>query len=161
MRGWLNPLRQQPGDGQQAKPTLNIGAFLIGFPIGLVISSFIFAFLLRAAAYFVLGDHVNFGTAFMTIMVGNLINCVLIVSASFMYGAVNGSAEGSQVLSLTMLPIAFLIQSGVISSNLDTDYGTACLVSLAMYAIWFVIGIILGGAIYVFFAPVAAGGFVG
>jgi hypothetical protein len=161
MRGWLNPSRQQLTDGEKVKSTLSVAALLIGLPIGLVVGSCISAFVLRAAAYFVLGDHVGFGSAFTTSLVANLINGVLGFGAGFIYGAVNGSAEGSQVLSLVILPVTFLIQSGVISSNLDTDYGAACLVSLAMYAIWFVIGIIIVGAIFVFFAPMAAAGFVG
>jgi hypothetical protein len=161
MRSWLNSPRQQASDGERVKPALNVGALLIVLPIFLVIGSCINAFVLRGAAYFVLGDHVGFGSAFVTCLVAILINGVLGFGAGFTYGAVTGSAEGSQILSLILLPITFLIQSGVISSNLDTDFGAACLVSLAMYAIWFVIGIILVGAVFVFMAPMAATGFVG
>jgi hypothetical protein len=76
------------------------------------------------------------------------------------YGVATGSGEGKEVLSLLMLPMGFLIQSGIISNSLETDYGAACLVSLVMYVIWFVIIVVLVG-ILLCFAPLKASGFVG
>jgi len=159
-RNW-NLTRPQPDENGETRPNIRIVPLLIGFPIGLAIGSFIGAFVLRGGAYMVLREHVEFGTAFMTMLVANLINAIGGFLIGFGYGAMTGSAEGAGALSLLMLPVSFLVQSGIISNSLETDYGAACLVSLAMYAIWFVIGILIFVGILVFFAPLAATGLVG
>jgi len=158
-RSW-NLTRPQPDENGVTRPNIGIVPLLIGFPIVLLIGSFIGAFVLRGGAYFVLREHVEFGTAFMTMLVANLINMIAGFLVGAGYGVATGSAEGSEVLSLLMLPVGFLIQSGIISNSLETDYGAACLVSLVMYVIWFLIIVVLVG-ILLCFAPLSASGFAG
>jgi hypothetical protein len=158
--GSWNLTRPQPDENGVTRPNISIVPLLIGFPIVLLIGSLIGAFVLRGGAYFVLREHVEFGTAFMTMLVANLINMIVGFLVGAGYGVATGSGEGKEVLSLLMLPVGFLIQSGIISNSLETDYGAACLVSLVMYVIWFVVILVLVG-IGLCFIPLAAHGFVG
>jgi hypothetical protein len=53
------------------------------------------------------------------------------------------STDGTNLLNLLILPVTFLVQSGIISSRHNTDFGRACLISLAVWLIWFVILIVI------------------
>ena len=105
--------------------------------------------LLRAAASWVLGQDVPFGDAFLTMLVAGIINGIIGFGAGFIYGATTGTAEGVQIVSLILVPICFLIQAGIISGKLETDFGSACAVTFTMYVIVFVIAAIVGGAMLV------------
>ena len=126
---------------------------MVGGPICAVIGSLIGAVLLRAAASWVLGEDVPYGDAFLTMLVAGIINGAVGFTAGFVYGAATGTAEGVQIVSLILVPVSFLIQAGVISSKLETDFGAACAVTFTMYVIVFVIAAIVGGAMFLMMRP--------
>jgi hypothetical protein len=138
-----------PG-GVRVQRQVNWAAMLIGGSIGAVIGSLIGAVILRAAASWVLGYDVAYGDAFVTMFLASLLNFGASLGVGFAYGMVKGAEESTGILSFILLPVGFLIQSGVISSKLDTDFGSACKVTLAMYAIGFAIALLLGGIFLIF-----------
>lgn len=137
----------------QPKRQVNWGGVLIGATIGTVLGSLIGAVILRAAAHWVLGQVVAFGDAFVAMFLASLLNSGLGLGVGFAYGVVTGSDQGSSMLSLIMLPVVFLVQSGVISSKLDTDFGSACKVTLTVYAIYFAIIVVIGMAAFAVLRP--------
>ncbi len=108
--------------------------------IGLAIASLIGAIILRAATKWVLKTDTPFGEAYITFFIACLIN--------FAISVVMALLMGEDVTSLLMFPIGFLIQSGIISARLQTTFGQACQVSLAMIAVWFGIVLGVGGIIF-------------
>lgn len=148
LRSQVSEAAATEAPGVRPKREVNWRAVLIGAPIGAVIGSLIGAFILRAAAHWALGQDVAYGDAFVAMFLASVVNFALGLGAGFAYGVITGSEEGSGMLSLIMLPIAFCVQSGVISSKLETDFGSACKVTLTMYAIYFAIIIVIGGAVF-------------
>ena len=116
--------------------------------ISTAIVSLIAAVILRAAAKWVIKDDISFGTAYITVFLSSIICGAL----GFVVGIIEGSAgmpDGSDIfLPLVMLPIVFLVHSGLISSRLSTSFKTACLITLVMIAISIGIGIIVGGIVF-------------
>jgi len=125
-----------------------IGA-LIGALIGAAIGSLIGAIILRAAAKWVIKEDIAFGNAYVTVFIAYLINTVIGFIVGFAVGAATQSMEAVNAMTILMLPVGFLIQSGIIASRLKITFGKACLVSLAMIAVVIGIAIVLGGIIFV------------
>jgi len=130
-------------------------ALLIGMPIGLAIGSLIGAIFLRIAASWVLWEEVPFAEAYVTALLSYVINGLLGFGIGLIFGAITQAADSHHLISLLMLPIGFLVQSSVISSRLDTDYGSACLITLVMTLISFLVAVIIG---VMFFAVFLAAG---
>lgn len=108
---------------------------LVAMVLAAAVGSLISAIVLRLAVRWVEKREIDYGTAYVTMLIGSLIQ----VGLGFVVGLVVGGATKSQdavnVASLVMYPVGFLIQSGIISSRIDLRFGRACLVSLAMMAI--------------------------
>jgi hypothetical protein len=132
---------RQPEQANSSRPRLNPGAMLIVLPIGAAIISLLSAFLLRAAAQWVLGEDVPYGEAYSTMFLVSLINGFLRIGL--------GLAGGEGTSSFMMVPVSFLILSGVISSRLRTTFGAACLVALALSVITLVLFFVIGGIFFV------------
>jgi hypothetical protein len=139
--------------GVRPKREVNWRAVLIGAPICAVIGSLIGAVILRAVAHWVLGYDVAYGDAFVAMFLASVVNFGLGLGVGFAYGAITGSEEVPSMLSLIMLPVVFLVQSGVISSKLETDFGSACKVTLTMYAIYFAIIVVIVVAAFAVLRP--------
>ena len=123
-------------------------AQLIGMFIGCFIWSLIGAVILRAAAKWVQKLEVGFGNAYVTVLLSAIANLVLGAIVGFGVGAATQSMDAVNAVSLLMMPVGFLIQSGIISSRLQIPFGRGCLVSLAMIGV--AIGIFLVVGIVVF-----------
>jgi hypothetical protein len=123
-----------------------IGAFIqevVIFACGfIIIGSLIGAIVLMAATKWVVKCRVPFGEAYWTVFICSIVNFMLAFVLGFVVGS-TGSTEAVRVLQILLLPVGFLIQSGIISWRLDLPFGKACLVSITM------IGIVLGIALVV------------
>jgi len=105
--------------------------YVTGLPIAAAVGSLIFAFIVRAAVYWVSGEHLPYSDAYVTAF-------LLYIS----YGLV-GLAFGvltmgvpDQTVDLLMIPmaaVAFFVQAAVISTRLNASFGAACLVTFLIY----------------------------
>ena len=131
-------------------------AQLIGGLVGALIGSLIGAILLRAASKWVAKLDVPFGKAYWTIFISFVVNFVLGFVLGFVVGA-TGSIEAIRVLQVILLPVGFLIQSGIISSRLELSFGKACLINITMVGI--ALGITLVVGLLIFLIMQATGSF--
>ena len=116
--------------------------------ISTAIGSSIAAIILRAAAKWVIKEDISFGDAYITVFLSSIICAVLGFIIGLVVVAV-GLYEGNEsLLPLVILPFAFLIQSGIISSRLSTSFKTACIITLVMIAIAIGIAIIVSGIVF-------------
>jgi hypothetical protein len=129
--------------GLSFKEPRNIIAFGIGLPIIAAISSVITALVLRAAAYLVCGEHLPYGDAYGTMFFSYLANGVIGFVYTLIMQSMEQPTDGSNPLSFLMLPIGFLVQSGIISARHEMDFGPACLISLAIGLIFFAIILVI------------------
>jgi hypothetical protein len=109
----------------------------------LFVWSLIGAIVLRAATKWVVKWYVPFGEAYWTVFVSSIVNFMLGFVLSFVVGS-TGSTEAVRVLQVILLPVGFLIQSGIISWRLELPFGKACLVSITMTGIVLGIALVLG-----------------
>lgn len=115
--------------------------FFIGLPILAAIGSLIAAVILRAATYLVLGGHLPYGDAYATMFLMYIVNGVLGFAFTMLTNHLPDDTAG--MLSLATIPVSFLVQAAIIASRLEIDFGSACLISLAMMLIMVVIIVIV------------------
>ena len=138
---------EQPQVVDAAKPVHRLSlqepkqivGFIIGLPIVAAVVSLLTAVVLRAAAYMVSGDHLPYGEAYGTMFLSYIANGAIGFVFALALQSMTEPADGTNPLSLLMLPIAFFVQSGIISTRHETEFGPACLISLAVWLIWFAI----------------------
>jgi hypothetical protein len=134
---------QQAAAGRKPAREINIAALVIGLPIGAAIGSLIGAIILRAATYFVLGEHIPYGHAYGTAFIAYLVTGVVGFVIGFGVGAITQSEDSVRVAQLIAAPVNFLILSAIISGRLDTGFGSACLIALMMFVISIVIAVVI------------------
>ena len=117
--------------------------------IGAFIWSLIGAVILRAAAKWVQKLDVGFGNAYVTVLLSVIANLVLGAIIGFSVGAATQSMDAVNAVSLLMMPVGFLIQSGIISSRLQIRFGRGCLVSLAMIGVAIGIFVVVGIVVFI------------
>ena len=122
-------------------------AFLIGQLIGIVFGSLIGAILLRVAAKWVTKESVPYGDAYFSVLLTTAINTMLGFFVGFIVGLVTHSSNNVIIAALLMLPVGFLIQSGIIASWTKTRFRSACLISLVMDALGIGIAVLFGGIV--------------
>ena len=124
-----------------------IGALFVAL-IAALILSLIGAIILRAAAKWVIKEDITFGNAYATVFIAYVVNTIIGFVLGFGAVVATHSKEAVDAMSLLMLPVGFLIQSGIIASRLKTPFGKACLISLAMIAV--AIGIMMAVGVIIF-----------
>lgn len=123
--------------------------WIIGLFIGCLIGSLIGAVILRAAAKWVQKLDVNFGNAYVTVLLSSIASMVLVAIVGVCVRAATGSMDSVNAVSLLMTPIGFLIQAGIISSRLRIPLGRGVLVSLAMIGVAIGIAMIVGVLVFI------------
>ena len=117
---------------------------LIGAILGGLIGGLIAAILLRAAAQWVAKLDVPFGRAYWTVFLAFIVNFLLGYVLGFVVAFSGGSSEALTVLQVLLLPVGFLIQSGIISARLEVSFGKGCLISLVMTALVLGLALVIG-----------------
>lgn len=128
---------------------------LIGAFFGGLIGCLIGAILLRAASHWVVKLDVPFGKAYWTVFIAFIVNFILGYFLGFVAAFTTGSTEVVDALSVIMLPVGFLIQSGIIGSRLKLSFGKACLVNITMIGI--ALGIAFAIGIFIFLLMTVTG----
>lgn len=118
----------------------------IGGCIGLVIGVLLWGVIFRLAARWVLKKEIPLSDACSILVINALVQIVV----GIVVGSVTRSQESVNLASISMLPVSFLIQSGIISSRLKITFGKACLVSLALMGIVLAILLVVGIVTFVF-----------
>src|SRR5690606_24530301 len=110
-------------------------ALIIGGLIGLALGVLFAGVILRIAARWVLKEEIALGDACVTQIINTVVQAVLGFLVGFVVGSVTRSQDAVNIASILMLPVGFLIQSGIIATYLKVAFGKACLISLAMMGI--------------------------
>ena len=106
-------------------------------------TSLIGAVVLRAAAHWVVKLDVPFGRAYWTAYISFLANSMLGLFLGFMVGYATGSEEAVDALRFILLPVGFIVLSGIVSLRLNLSFRKACLVSITMIGIGFGIAFVI------------------
>lgn len=122
----------------------------IGGCIGLVIGVLLWGVIFRLAARWVLKKEIPLSDACSILVINALVQIVVGILVGIVVGSVTRSQESVNLASISMLPVSFLIQSGIISSRLKITFGKACLVSLALMGIVLAILLVVGIVTFVF-----------
>lgn len=130
-------------------------AELIGGVVGALVGCPLGAMLLKVASKWVAGLNVPFGKAFWTVFTSFYVNFVLLLILTFAVVGETASMEAVRALHMILVPVGFLIQSGIISSQLEFSFGKACLVSITMIGMF--LGIALVVALIIFSLMQATG----
>lgn len=145
------PDARKPAERLSLTEPKQIFGFIVGLPIVAAIVSLLTAVVLRAAAYMVSGDHLPYGDAYGTMFLSYIANGAIGFVFALILQNMTEPTESPNPLSFLMLPIAFFVQTGIISTRHDTDVGPACLISLAVWLIWFAILFVVVLGVYVAF----------
>jgi hypothetical protein len=121
---------------------------LIGAIFGILFWSLIGAMFLRAGFKIVMKEKLEFGSAFGTVFITNIINVVVVFLVSIALGSANVSENIITGLPILFIPAGFLIQSAVISSRHNISFRKACLVSAAIIAVFLGLALITAGIIF-------------
>jgi hypothetical protein len=138
------------GGRKMAEDELLVTALLAG-----LIGSLIGAVLLRAAAKWVARLDVPFGKAYWTVYIAYICNFALahLLGSAVAYDT--NSIGAVNVLQVIVLPVGFLIQSGIISSRLELSFGKGCLISITMIGI--ALAIVLAAVLVIVLIMLIAG----
>ena len=119
---------------------------IIGGTIGLLIGGLIGAIILRAAAKWVLKQDIEFGNAFVTVVLAFLAQGALGFVIGLVITVMSGNPEPAGIVAQGIaMPLGFLVYSGIVQTRLRTaSFGQACLVTLACAAIGLGIALVVG-----------------
>lgn len=116
--------------------------------ISISISSLIYAVIMRAAVKWVTKRSVTFINAYITAFTLFLVYAIL----DFIFDEVIDQGIESITTNLVgilfLLVVSLIVQSGVMAAMLKFTFNKACLISLAMLAIFWVILLLIGGLMY-------------
>jgi hypothetical protein len=139
-----NPYASQDSPGSIAAPTPRLrfqidyekAITLLLFQLfGMAIGSLIAAVILRAVVKWVEGETVEYGTAYVTMLLIGIATTLLRFSTTIGVALGTQSLDAVRMASFGIIPVAILIQVGIISKMLEIEFGRAFLVVLAMLGV--------------------------
>jgi hypothetical protein len=116
---------------------------LIQALLACLVASLLGAILLRAASEWVTKTEVPFRMAYWTECVYCVVYVVLGLALCTVIG-VMGSTEAVRILEIVLLPVGFVLHSGIVSWKLNISFVKASLVSLTMMGTALGIGFVVG-----------------
>lgn len=125
-----------------------IGGLLCGMVFSASIGSLIGSIILRAAAKWAENLDFPFGEAYATVLFTFLINIAIGVPIGFIVGASGGGRSAELAMQAFLLPVGFLVQSGMISSRHNLPFAKGLKIAGFMYLISLLICVVLGGVAF-------------